>query len=107
MPSRQFIKESNRVAKLVDQFNELAARHSELVLKTIKLEKERKTEEAVIGAIKTETKTIKAENKKKKSEYESYKTLESKTIEKMKFYGDRINRFYQQRSMKPPIELPF
>lgn len=103
----EFIKEAQKVAKMVDQFNVLYAEYTNLILRTDKLNKQRKAEESAIIEAQKENKEIKAENRKKKEEYEKYKTIESKTIARMKFYGDRINRFYTERQMKPPIELPF
>ena len=103
----KLVEESKKLTEFTRQYNELSVKYNGLLPKIAALEKTRKQEEAIIKSVKEETKVTKLENKKRKAEYESYKTLESKTIERMKFFGDRINRFYSERQMKPPIELPF
>lgn len=103
----KFIQESKKLEKLLEQYEQASVQYAELNQKNKELEKKRKQEEAIIVKTKQESSEIGKENKRKKSEYESYKTRESEAITKMRFYGDRINRFYESRQMKPPIELPF
>ena len=98
--------QQEQIDRLLSQYKESQVIYNELVKKIGKSQSEKKAEILGVAKARKEAMKIALESKTKRSEYENFKTQQSEALKRMRFYAGRINRFYKERQMKEPIEVP-
>ncbi len=101
----KFAKELVKVQELQKEYDRLAVSYHQLTADIKALDREHKKKQNAIVLAEGEIKGIAVKSKKQEAEYQVYKTAQSESLKQMKFYAARINRFFVDKQMKPPINI--
>lgn len=98
-------KEAKKIQELEDAYQVIVVKYNAISKELEKLSKIKKQEEAEVHSVRQEGKKAKQEARKQREQYEQYKSDQAQALKTMRVYANRINRFYKERQMKPPVDL--
>lgn len=86
-------------------FNKAQHKYDNIQKEIDKLKIEHDKELEKVNTIKDGNKKVKIEAEKNRSETERLKTEQAKVLKNILFYGNRINDYYKELQIKPPIDM--
>lgn len=99
----------SKLAKIkIDEasYLEVQKKHDLLKKQIDKLDKEINVKKLEVNTVKQEHKKNSEASRQAQKEYESFKHMQSTTLKSMKFYATRLNRYYRELQLPPPIDMP-